>query len=108
MATIVMDSQKVIDAAEFTINDIRARRLAEDESNIAFYIARNKPKGIFKKLGFKPPTREQAIKKLSEDGWSFFPCIRGYGTLEKCEKLRKLAQHGDPVTLNEEDIHALF
>ena len=108
MATIVMQSQKVIDAAEFTIADILARRLAEDERNIAQYIARNNPKGIFRKLGFKPPTRAQAIKKLSEDSWGFFPCIRGYGTLEKCEKLRKLAQHGDPVTLNEDDIHALF
>lgn len=108
MATIVMQSQKVIDAAEFTIADILARRVAEDNRTIAEYISRNTPNGIFKKLGFKTPTREQAIKKLSKDIWGFFPCIRGYGTIEKCEKLRKLAQHGDPVTLNEDDIHALF
>lgn len=108
MATIVMVSEKVIEAADKQIASIREVRLQEDEANISQYIRRSIPGKFFAKLGFKAPTREQAIEKLSKDIWNFFPSVKYWATLEKCKKLRKLAQHGDPVTLNEEDILALF
>lgn len=108
MATIVMEASKVIEAADRVINSIRNERIARDEKRIASAM---KPK----KLWFLKQvtlTREQAIARLdkSSDGWLFESWRSAYawGDLEKAKSLRKLAEHGDPVTLNENDIEVLF
>lgn len=103
-----MASAKVIEAADNTIAHILKTRKDSDEQNIARYIKRKTPSKFWASIGFKIPTRKDAIKKLSEDSWGFFPSCNGYGDLEKARNLRRLAEHGDPVTLNEEDVRVLF
>lgn len=104
MATIVMDSQKVIEAAQAVIDKIEAHRLARDERAIAYRMA-SRSLGW---RGFYYPTREQAIDALNRsDSWGW-RSIYAWGDLDHAKKLLKLAHHGDPVTLNEEDITVLF
>lgn len=103
-----MASAKVIEAADNVIQVILDKRKESDEKHIARYIERNTPSRFWAKIGFRTPTRKDAIKKLSEDSWCFFPSIYAYGDLKKAENLRRLAKHGDPVTLNEEDVRVLF
>lgn len=104
MATIQMDSQKVIKAAETVIAKIMAHRESRDEAAIAYKMARRS----LGWRGFYWPTREQAIKNLDRSsdyfGWR---SIYAWGDLDQAKKLLLLAQHGDPVTLNEEDIIVL-
>lgn len=105
MATIVMESAKVIEAAKAVIEHIEARRKREDEEAIA---SRMQPRSF---MGFKlkTRTREEAIKSLDSDctmwGWHSH---YAWGTLSSAKELLKLAQHGDPVTLNEKDVDVLF
>lgn len=108
MATIVVPAVEVIDAAEKVIARILKKREAENAEAIRNCIENSIP-GRFRKLfGAKPMTEEQADRYLREqDGW-FYPSIRAWGTLGKAEKLLKLAKHGDPVTLNEDDVEVLF
>jgi hypothetical protein len=103
MATIVMSAEKVIAAAQATIEKIKVDRNAENEKMIA-EIMKQKRFIIFGRT----LTRAEAIKDLIDDVWGFYPCIHGWGDLEHAHKLLKLAQHGDPVTLNEEDTRVLF
>jgi hypothetical protein len=103
MATIQMDSQKVIKAAETVIAKIMAHRENRDETAIARKMA-SRSLGW---RGFYWPTREQAIKALdNSDCWGW-RSIYAWGDLDHAKKLLLLAQHGDPVTLNEEDIIVL-
>lgn len=105
MATIVMESAKVIEAAEKVLAHIKAVRLERDESAIAHWM---RP-GTFLGFKLKTRTREQAIECLikwaSFGGWK--SCY-AWGTKNQAKALLKLAQHGDPVTLNEKDIEVLF
>lgn len=104
MATIIMESARVIEACTATITRIEKYRKDSDEESIQRIMGQTWHKW------FKPyrPTREQAIKYLVDsDNWSF-PCIRGYGTLGKAKKLLKLAQLGDPVMLNQDDVDDIF
>jgi hypothetical protein len=99
-----MESQKVIEAAQAVIDKIQAHRLARDEKAIAKEMA-TRSLGW---RGFYYPTREQAIKLLDKsDVWGW-RSIYAWGDLDHAKKLLKLAHHGDPVTLNEEDITVLF
>ena len=104
MATIVMKAWQVIQACETTIAKIEAERLARDEKEIA--IVMDTKYGWFKKYY---PTREQAINILKEAapflGWR--SCY-AHGDLALAKKLLKLANRGDPVTLNENDVEAIF
>lgn len=103
MATIQMDSQKVIKAAETVIAKIMAHRENRDETAIARKMA-SRSLGW---RGFYWPTREQAIKALdNSDCWGW-RSIYAWGDLDHAKNLLLLAQHGDPVTLNEEDIIVL-
>ena len=105
MATIVMASQNVIDAAKATIAYIENKRNIYDEKAITKVMATKY--GWFKKYY---PTREQAIKILDssdEYGMGWRSCA-GWGDLDKAKNLLRLAQHGDPVTLNEDDVRVLF
>lgn len=105
MATIVMASDNVIHAAKKIIEHIERERERRDEEAIA---SRMQPRSF---MGFKlkARTREEAIKSLDSDsnmwGWR---SQYAWGDLSKAKDLLKLAQHGDPVTLNENDIGVLF
>ena len=98
-----MDSAKVIAACEAVISQILAHREKQDEAAIANKMA-SRSLGW---RGFYWPTREQAIKTLDNcDCWGW-RSIYAWGDLGHAKKLLLLAQHGDPVTLNEEDIIVL-
>ena len=108
MATIVLPAEKVIAAAENTIAYIRNERNGEDEEKIAEWM---KPR---KFLWFKlrARTREEAINALdkhyAESWYGDWRSNYAWCDLNKARALRKLAQHGDPVTLNEDDVRVLF
>lgn len=108
MATIVMSADKVIEAAETTIANIMSKR-AEDNKQMEDYAIRNSIPGPISKLfGRKTLTREQVVENYCKDIWAFYPSVHAWGDLEKAKNLLKLAQHGDPVTLNENDVRVLF
>lgn len=108
MATIVMEASKVIEAADAVINSVHNEKIALDEKVIANAM---KPQ----KRWFRNDitlTREQADEHLDKvarnNMFGSWRSQRGWGDLEKAKALRKLAEHGDPVTLNENDIEVLF
>jgi hypothetical protein len=103
MATIVMSAEKVIEAATKVIAEIEARRNVENEGMIS---EKMKDKRFI--LFGRTLTRDEAIKELKDARWSFYPCMYYWSDLNHVRKLLKLAQHGDPVTLNEEDTSVLF
>lgn len=105
MATIIMSADKVIEAANKVIESINNERNRRDEDNISR--AMSKKRGIFKKYYL---TREQAIDYLKSNHDAFFGwrSVYMWDTLSKAEALLKLANHGDPVTLNQDDIGVLF
>ena len=107
MATIVMKSAKVIEAATAMIEHINEERMRRDE--VTVLRAMQPYKKWFKTY---TRTREEAIKYLDEcDNNSMFDSwhsMYAWGTLDKARAILKLAQHGDPVTLNQEDIEVLF
>ncbi len=99
-----MESAKVIEAAQTVIDRILAYREALDEQMI---IERMTTRALSWR-GFYYPTREQAIKLLdNSDCWGW-RSIYAWGDYSHAKKLLKLAQHGDPVTLDTEDISVLF
>jgi hypothetical protein len=104
MATIVMESAKVIKAGQAVIDRILAHRETLDEQMI---IERMTTRALGWR-GFYYPTREQAIKLLdNSDCWGW-RSISGWGDLAHARKLILMAQHGDPVTLDQDDISVLF
>ena len=107
MATIVMESAKVIEAAQAVIDSIEARRAKIDEETIAKAMG---SKSFSFKRGFYFMNREEAIYFVNHESWNshWGWSIYGWGSLDSAKKLLKLAQHGDPVTLNEEDVGVLF
>ena len=105
MATIVMESAKVIEAAEKTIARIRARQIERDEKAIARRMAN---KAFSFRRGFYFMTRDEAIHWLDcSNSWGW-RSMAGWGHLEHAEKLLRLARLGDPITLNEKDAEVLF
>ena len=105
MATIVMTSMQVTKAAQEIIKAIETERTKRDEASILHAMRPRK----FCGFALKCRNREQAIKYLTEYadifGWQ---SIYAYGELDKAKGLLKLAKHGDPVTLNEDDVRVLF
>jgi hypothetical protein len=105
MATIVCTAEKVQAAAQATINRIKNRRIELDE----IVIARTMWTRRIGWGGFYYPTREEAIKILDESrtfmGWRN---PYAWGDLKHAENLLLVAKHGNPVTLNEEDVRVLF
>lgn len=108
MATIVLPADKVIEAATKVIADIMNERKKRDDDAIDNVIIYHKNFSFRK--GFYAKTREQALEWIS--GQSPFSSwglsIYGWDVLDSAKKLLKLAQHGDPVTLNEDDVNVLF
>lgn len=105
MATIIMESAKVIEAAEKKIAYINALRISRDEKAIARRMA---DKAWSFRRGSYFMTRDEAIHWLDcSDTWGWHS-MTGWGDLAHAEKLLRLAKLGDPVTLNEEDARVLF
>ena len=106
MATIVMESSKVIEACEKVIARIEKHREDKDEKTIATRM-QYKHGWIWARKNY---TREEAIDFLNEQTWldSWGWCYAYGGQLQAAKKLLKLAQHGDPVTLNQDDIENIF
>ena len=104
MATIVCDAAKVKAAAQATIDRIDAARIERDEAAIAKTM-RTRHIGW---RGFYYPDREKAVKILDESGFMGWRSMYAWGDLEHAKKLLLIAEHGDPVTLNEEDARVLF
>lgn len=105
MATITMQASEVIEAANRTIDRIMKVRAEKDAAKVT------KAMQPCKRMFFKQRTRseQEAIAHLKEtEGFPFYPSCYAWGDLEKAKSLRKLAEHGDPVTLNENDIEVLF
>jgi hypothetical protein len=99
-----MESAKVIAAADTTI--ARIKQVREDRDNAAITEAMQPRKGWFGKV--KTRTESEAIAYLDTiDAWGWRSCY-AWGDLDKAKNLRRLAQHGDPVTLNEDDVRVLF
>lgn len=103
MATIVMPASEVIEAANDVIARIKAKRLERDEESIKNVTPRS-----FCGITLRPRTRGEAIKYLRSIPFCDYPSWAYGQQLEQALKLLKLAQQGDPVTLNENDIHTLF
>ena len=106
MATIQMQAQKVQKAAEKVLESIQQQRLKSDESAIK---AKMKKRRFVSFCGFCYPSRDQAIIWLDEKagtlGWR--SRARSHEKVV-AEGLLLLAEHGDPVTLNAEDVQILF
>lgn len=106
MATIVMESAKVIEAAERTIRKIKSERDKCDNVRIDREMGR---KSFSFRRGFYYKTRDEAIKALDARrefmGWRSW---YAWEDLDKARNLWRIAKHGDPVTLNEDDVRVLF
>ncbi|OQB10051.1 MAG: hypothetical protein BWY21_00535 [Parcubacteria group bacterium ADurb.Bin216] len=104
MATIIVPAAKVLEAALAKIEAIETVRKASD--------AKTEAKLVYgrKFLGFStgPKTLEEAKRKLRYDTCGTYPSAYAWDDLDHARKLLTLAQHGDPVTLNEEDCRVLF
>jgi hypothetical protein len=114
MATITIPALKVIEAANAAIQNLQDdidRLEAKKEKEIADILARNK---VFCLTKTFPWIGRRAAKK-NEIHWgrlldsyvNFY--IRAKETrMRAVQKLLLVAQHGDPVTLNENDVSILF
>lgn len=106
MATIVMESAKVIAAAQDVIDRIFKAREDRRRDYLNDYCAMQKF-SLRKMRKVYAYTMDEA-KQLAEWNmreWGNF--ANGY-QLKQAKALLLLAQHGDPVTLNEQDCITLF
>lgn len=114
MATIVMEAAKVIEAADKVLAQIKEIRAKEDAETIEtmrkkMYTIRWSP---YPKITRGPYTDEEVIKEIKSSSLSaynrHFPSSRRWGDYATARKLRLIALHGDPVTLNQDDVDTLF
>lgn len=108
MATIVMESAKVELAAKRVISEIEAIRAKQDRATIEKAIKYQKRFSF--RRGFYTMTYDEAKQWIREQecfgNWGM--SIYAWGTLAEAKALLLLAQHGDPVTLNADDVKTLF
>jgi hypothetical protein len=97
MATITLPAVQVIAAAEKQIARIYSIRKERDEKAIASLMKPRK----FLWFNLKQRTREEAVQVLEPSEYT-------RGDLIRLKKLLKLAQNGDPVTLDHDDTNVLF
>ena len=112
MATITMNAAKVAAAAEDVIAHCNHIRNLRDEATIAEVMETER------KAWWKPwqkpykLNREQAIAWLEADAeisWTgYWRSTYGYTKEEKAKSLLLMAQHGDPVILDEASVYVLF
>jgi hypothetical protein len=115
MATITIPALKVIEAANAAIQNLQDdidRLEAEKEKEIADILARNKVFCLTKTF----PWIGRRTAKKNEIHWgrllgasyvNFYITARET-RMRAVQKLLLVAQHGDPVTLNENDVSILF
>lgn len=109
MGTIVVSAEKVIQAAEKTIAHILAIREESDKQTIAWYIQKHTPGKIGTFFARRAPTEIQAFERIKREWGYEFPNNYTHGAqLSHAKRLLKLAQNGDPVTLNETDCDMIF
>ncbi len=112
MATIQCDSKTVIDGCVKAIENIKAERAKRDEKTIQAHM--KKGRRVWRGFWFKREefTRDAAIADLDRlaklDMWFDWKSHYAWGDLDKIKKILLLAQHGDPVTLNDEDARAIW
>ena len=101
MAHIVCSAAGVEKAARAVISHVERERLRRDESAISANMMR---KHFWTR---KQYTRDDAINHLNGDffGWR---STYAWRALEQANKLLLLAQHGDPVTIDEESAQVLW
>ncbi len=112
MAHIVCSAEKVREAALAVIKMIEEKRHAEDEKSIARVMQYERVTWwkFWQPVGM---TREQAIAWLDEDekqsitmgGWRSY---YAWGDLAKAKDLLRLAEHGDPVTIDTDSARVLW
>ena len=110
MSHITVSAAKVADSAQALIDRIMAERNRRDEKCINAMVGKKVffAKGIFH-MGWKPMTREDAIKSLCEEPiLSGYPSIYAWGSLERAKKLLTLAKNGDPVIIDADDAQLLW
>ena len=103
MAHIVCSAESVATAAQARID--RIKRIREDRDETAITKAMLPHKVWFKTVSY---TREEAIKFLNEDNFFGWQSQYAWGDLDLAKKLLILAQHGDPVTIDEESARVLW
>lgn len=108
MATIQMSAQQVLDAANKIISKIDSERRKIDMVTISR--AMNLVFRFSFRRGFYRMNEAEALQWVKQQarygGWGL--SIYAWGDLYKAKSLLLIAQHGDPVTLNEDDVRVLF
>ncbi len=107
MAHIVCTAEKVYESAKAVIKGIEEERIARDEKPITHVMGHKRVAWwkVWQPVGM---TREQAIKWLdTSDMWGWRSDYAG-GALNTAKKLLILAEHGDPVTIDEESAAVLW
>ena len=102
MAHITCTAEKVKLAAEATIANIIATRTKKDENEITETMGK---KHFWSR---KPFTREDAINWLDKNNFFGWRSEYAWGDLVKARNLLILAQHGDPVVIDEDSARVLF
>lgn len=108
MAHIVCSAKKVREAAQAIIDSINEYRSKMDEKAIVHTMQHKRVCWwkVWQPVGM---TREQAIKRLDDvNGIWGWRCHTGYGDMSKARRLLLLAEHGDPVTVDEESASILW
>jgi hypothetical protein len=107
MATIVMESAKVIEACEDIISRILTAQELRRAEKFNEYLAETK-------FSFRKLCRVPAYTTVADCARGVDTYMEMYGQfycgrkLSKAKKLLKLAKLGDPVTLTEEDVADIF
>ncbi len=112
MAHIVCSAEKVREAALAVIKMIEEKRHAEDEKSIARVMQYERVTWwkFWQPVGM---TREQAIAWLDDDArhstmWGSWRSGYAWGDLTKAKDLLRLAEHGDPVTIDTDSARVLW
>ena len=104
MATIQIQAWKVEEAAQLLIERINLEHERKDRESIRE--ATEKLCFSFKR-GFYHMNQEEALVYLLKTD-DYFPSCERWGISERVQGLLLLAKHGDPVTLNADDVQILF
>jgi len=108
MASIVMSSADVIAACDIAIASVIACRETRNKELIQYIIDRHAANKFLWIFDRKPLTEKEATDWLMQSWEYYFPSMAGNEKLRHAKKLKKLAEKGDPVTLNETDVDLIF
>lgn len=105
MGTITLPAVQVQEAARKVIAEILAVRKQRDSEKVQRYMQK---RWFNFKRWFHYKTEQEVLEWL--EAHSFYGWLSEYRfhDYEHAQKLLKLALHGDPVTLDQEDVEVLF